>query len=327
MNLRREVWTIRPKPRAIRKIFFKLFVILKGKRIDSHEFEKALGCLSWYMKGMPYGTAFLRSLFACKVKKHTRRYIFLSHSAIMDLQWLRAMMIIFMKSPDLLACPIGHVRVNLAPTLWIYSDASTSVGGGAALCRSEELVDSNIIGTSAIRWSADEFEIFSQQEVTINTLEFYAVIYHMLLWGKEIQGVVLKVYCDNTSAVSWIHKQRGNAKSDVTMALVRVLSLWCLVSKVVVISTHIPGVDNTLADDLSRNLSMNDQVSGECQGGDTKDGRWWSNLSRPAVCRELLRQCVTRPDKLHLQDLLSLVSSLHSSRGLGSASLRTSIPT
>lgn len=46
--------------------------------------------------------------------------------------------------------------------------------------------------------------------VSINVMEYFQEAYSVLLWGNRLSGNVVHVYCDNTAAVSWIHKSHGN---------------------------------------------------------------------------------------------------------------------
>ena len=76
----------------------------------------------------------------------------------------------------------------------------------------------------------------------------------MLLWGNRLSGSVVHVYCDNTAAVSWIHNSRGNVHAVGLIPLLRLLTIYCFIKKITLISSHLPGVENILADKLSREL-------------------------------------------------------------------------
>ena len=125
----------------------------------------------------------------------------------------------------------------------LYTDASKS-GWGAALVRSGKVVQQ-----SSGKWSCSE----SLQH--INILELTAVKFGLLslesFLSKEIN-----VYSDNTSAISYINKYGGCHSAELN-ELSREIWFWCIDKGIDIKAIHVPGVENTLADDLSRNFNNN----------------------------------------------------------------------
>jgi hypothetical protein len=202
------------------------------------------------------------------------------------------------------------VRRNKIAKYSIWGDASTSVGGGSYLCDARKPSDV-LLEVSRVRWTLHELQIFNAMNVSINVMEYFQEAYSVLLWGNRLSGSVVHVYCDNTAAVSWIHNSRGNVHAVGLMPLLRLLTIYCFIKKITLVSSHIPGVENILADKLSRELF--DIVQ---EGKATLEiGHWWKNLSRQELCRRLLEVAIVKPNLLHSNLLLGPLRVLLSDRG------------
>ena len=94
----------------------------------------------------------------------------------------------------------------------------------------------------AIRWTAEEMRVFATQGISINTLEYYAAIYFVMLWSHLFVGQIVHLECDNTAAVSWLMKSRANAGNEAADTLAKIFSLFCLKHSITIISTHLRGV-------------------------------------------------------------------------------------
>lgn len=76
------------------------------------------------------------------------------------------------------------------------------------------------------------------------------VIPHILglhFMGSRWSGKRIRMWCDNKSVVASI-----NSKSPRVMDLIRVITLQTLQYNFTFTATHIPGLDNSIADSLSR---------------------------------------------------------------------------
>ena len=319
-NLRRDVWKVMPKPKALRKLFACVFVwIAIGQQIvTSKLLEKVVGVLNHYLRVIPLAEASIKSLYACMDYSGFQHVVTLSREAMDDLDWLRAVIMICMMDPELMCVSIDHFRINVIVEAYVRTDAATTIGGGGALgMQADE--DSPVILEARIRWSDLEFRIFVSQGVSINILELFAGIYHVLLWGDQLKGKVVKLFCDNTAAVSWLNSKRGNVKSVGGVALLRVLSVYCMIQKIRIVSEHIPGIKNIRADRLSRELYVILQDGSE---ESTEDENWWRGLSREATCRKLLKIAIVQPELLHLKQLLGVVQYLLSTPGVDTVKLQ-----
>jgi hypothetical protein len=303
-QLRSDIWRVSPKPRAIRKIFAALFLwIPPGMvKVENEMLRRVVSLLSWYLRAIPSGTAFLASLFACLDQgANSRRWTSLSHFAILDLDWLRGLSLASMKDASLFSSSIHHLRERLSPTLVMWTDASTSFGGGGVL----RDLNGSELARGQMKWSDEEQDMMLNLGVSINVLEFFTAVYFVLLWGQLLRGKVVRVWCDNTSAVAWLVKMRGSSKTMASLGIVKVASLYCQLLDIVLCPSHIAGADNVDADSLSRYLVQ------ERSGLPISEGESESrNYDRQTACRRLLTMSVLEPERLHSQELLAVLSAL-----------------
>jgi hypothetical protein len=167
-------------------------------------------------------------------------------------------------------------------------------------------------------------EMFNQMGTSINVLEYFTVVYYVILWGNLLKDKIVHVKCDNTSAVSWIMRNRTK-HNNAAESLARIFSLFCLSNNITIICTHIKGVDNVLADYLSRDLTL--AAQGADEWNRRTDGTKFTNLQRAEACRKLLTLCITQSSEMHGQAILILLTELRSEDGSKSASICTPIHT
>ena len=84
----------------------------------------------------------------------------------------------------------------------------------------------------------------------IHHKEMYALIICCLTWGESLRGRTVLMYCDNAAVVDVITAARGRDK--ILMKLLRELWFCCAQYSFQVTALHVPGVDNPLADAVSR---------------------------------------------------------------------------
>ena len=68
---------------------------------------------------------------------------------------------------------------------------------------------------------------------------------------QHLRRRVVRLMCDNATAVSYIKKEGGTRSFRLTRLTIRLLK-WCDVKRIVLIPVHLPGVRNVQADSLSR---------------------------------------------------------------------------
>ena len=83
------------------------------------------------------------------------------------------------------------------------------------------------------------------------TKELVPIVLACAVWGFHLRHQVVRFQCDNSAVVAAL--QKGSAKDEHVMLLLR--SLWFLTAfhDFSLQSAHIPGIENSRADQLSRN--------------------------------------------------------------------------
>jgi hypothetical protein len=242
-------YVIRPSPKGKGKIYFWVFRGLSRSHIDLHDLQRAIGTLRWYSAVVPMASTFelQRTLVAGQRRAaHTRGRTFVSlpPAALRELDWWRWILAENLHHHHQLDTPVwflardpGHRR-----TVDLYTDASSEVGGGYVVPH---------VSFGQFRWSEAEQSLYGTAGPTdINALEFVTAICAIVANRDTLRGTLVRVHCDNTSAVSWLNKLRTSQVYGQTW--VRVLISVLLTHDIMLDCVHIAGILNTHADRLSR---------------------------------------------------------------------------
>ena len=338
-NLRHEVWRVAPKKRAVEKMYGLLFISLPSNVTDTNvsvaitrrQLHTLASILSWYSAVLKVGRPFVHAMFKNLGYGPLDRKIFLTPTCKNDIEWWQAIITMSMRDPHLMSSRIGDLVLGTPCECEITTDASSTIGGGAWLTNGDQSVQQAIDGVITfdsiavakegfIRWSPAELAIFERgiagqddgnvgDPISINVLEFFTVMYYIMLWGPSLKGKKIRINCDNTAAISWILKSRGSNKSPVAESLVKIFVLYCIALDITLVPRHIPGKLNLKADQLSRLLTLQEVWSAPLEI-DTKTETWWSGRSREDVCRQLLTVSILRPSTVPLQQALKLLQYL-----------------
>ena len=84
----------------------------------------------------------------------------------------------------------------------------------------------------------------------ICVLELIAIIVALKLWSSSFRAKCIVIHCDNEAVVQVINT--GRARCRVLQEGLREICYLCAVAECQVKAIHLPGVDNRLADCLSR---------------------------------------------------------------------------
>ena len=183
---------------------------------------------------VPYGQLHLKSLDRCKNAALSRAKgdydacMSLSSEALQDLSWW-----------------VSHLRLAVAPlhhpppSVTLFTDASNK-GWGAVRDKH----------TAGGHWG------YPEVEAHINVLELKAVLLSLQALCNDFLNVHILVYSDNTTTVAYINHM-GGTKSQACDAMAHKLWVWCEARRLHLSAVHIPGVDNTCADGLSREFDSN----------------------------------------------------------------------
>ena len=321
-DLREDVWRVAPKEKGLQKLYGALFCLIpkihnlpdQRTRIRKGDLRKVAAILTWYSAVFEIGKPFVQSFWRnIGWGLNENEWIILKDDTMRDVLLWRAIILLSMRDPHIFSSGIERLASKPSPQLIITSDASKLIGGGAWIV----LEDGQKL-ECIIRWTPEELNIIkgvllieesNDKGISINILEFFVVMYAILLWGKDhLKGKVIQVNCDNTSAVSWILKQRGSNKAPIGEFLVQIFVLYSLSIDCMIIPKHFAGILNTHADFLSRSVLLQEQLRQEV---DTRAESWWNGLTRQEICRSLLSHSIMKHSDKRSVEILKLVRSLH----------------
>lgn len=188
------------------------------------ELQSFLGHLSHAATVIPLGRVFLRQLFPLLSRGH---YIRLNFSARADLMWWRA----FLQDWN------GRSFFPVTPiTSEVFSDAAGTSGCGAF--------------TTNHHW----FQILwpeGWQSIHITAKELLPIVVAAAVWGSCWSRQRICFRCDNMAVVELLKSL--TSQDRLLMHLLRCLAFYAAYFRFQFCATHVPGVQNTAADALSRN--------------------------------------------------------------------------
>ena len=203
--------------------------LLSKSKVRVKEIQSIIGRLNFACKVVAPGRAFLRRLIDMIIGlTHNYYWVRLSSEAKMDLEmWLYFLE--HFNGQSLLTAQIWQSSSKLN----LFTDAAVTKGFG--------LVFDN-------KWSYGTWPSTASYHITI--LEMYPIVLALYLWGHELANSSIIFHCDNSSVVDILNKQ--SSKDPIIMKLVRKFVLRCLQLNINFKLSHIPGVQNTIPDLLSR---------------------------------------------------------------------------
>ena len=228
-DLRHEVWRVAPKDANRRKLIWAVTVLAPPHKrlIQRHDLEVLVGLLMHHSQVLRPGASFLYCLYDCL---HNPRYLVgdqtgnvcLSDGAMDDLDFWRQMVAITVADPHYAGVSIDALRVTFRPRLFARSDACTGNGGGVYL--SIHGYEGPIVEQLLFRWTRLELELFRSLGTTINCMEFFAVLYGLLVWSARMLGTqyclrdaAIAIECDNVTAITYMLKQRARSAAPSRM--------------------------------------------------------------------------------------------------------------
>ena len=202
---------------------------VKRKR-SKRELLSLIGKLSFACKVVPAGRIFLRRLIDLSMTvQHLHYRIPITQEAQRDLAWWEEFLPNWSGTSLIL-----DTHWTPSSDLQLYTDASGRDGWGAFW--NDRWLQSH--------WSD------SQSAMPIVWKELYAIVCAVHSWGHLWSKQKILFHCDNTAVVEiW---RKGSTRDPETMALVRMLYLRAAHHHINVVVTHISGINNSIADSLSR---------------------------------------------------------------------------
>jgi hypothetical protein len=254
--------TLAPSHKGICKLFYYLYVVTSSasRSIPTKMLDSMIGVLQHYSAVLPLVYASMgqlrNQLIRAKMSTPPKHRINLSAHSLQELAFWRGMMETALFNRALWECPLTFVQSRKVTDFQItmFSDASYTIGGGYVIPG---------VAYSHWKWSREECRVFEESEQHINVLELMVVV--VAIWSnvKLFMNKSVRVYVDNTAALSWINALKSN--TPMAKPWIRLLVLLCLVFNIHITATHIPGIDNVVADGLSR--AVQDTIHRLCQSG------------------------------------------------------------
>ena len=157
------------------------------------------------------------------------------------------------------------------PRRTVISDASGSWGCGA-FCDSGAWFQ--------LPWGG------AWESVHITCKELLPIVVACAVWGRAVQGGVIRCRTDNAAVVLIVNK--GQSKNELAMHLMRCLAFFAATLQIVVRAEHVPGWDNAAADAFSRDKLALFRLQVPSAAERSFHKNWspcWYTLVRTAPCR------------------------------------------
>jgi hypothetical protein len=293
--------SMKPSIAGIKKIIWWLFKGVQFKdgelKISLAQLRKLLGLLRWYQAVIPFSSTYAlqglltaRERIAAGLSRMETKLINIRREAMQELKYWKYIVSLGLQNDSIWSAPmwfLAKVNSNQAE-LEIWTDAATSVGGGYHLPLSAE-TNGSAGHFGQFLWAEDERLFFGAAELEttdINVLEFVTAVLAIVTERETLRGRIVKINVDNTAAISWLNKLR--VKHEYGQCWVALLIYVMLEYNIIIICVHIAGVNNIIADNLSRFLQ-------DCQSRLIADGYQQSIMpstaSRNSIWRASSQDC------------------------------------
>ena len=228
---------IRLPPRKLSDLL-QLLCHWRGKgSCKRKELESLVGKLGHASRVVPPGRTFLRRLF--ELLRRTRRghhHIRLNKFSQADIQWWAT----FLESWN----GISMISPPELQQIHVWTDASGQFGCGG--------IDPGQKAWFQLRWPERYSASWVQlKEESIALKELLPIVIACALWGRHWRNQFVKFHCDNLGVVALVNS--GCSKIPQLMHLLRCLFFIRAHFQLAVSAVHVPGIENTLADAISRN--------------------------------------------------------------------------
>jgi hypothetical protein len=242
------------KLEKLRRILFEQFP-RERETATLKEIQSLVGTCRSYAFCIRPGRYFLRRMINVTLGGGSlaHKVILLDEEFHRDMDWWRKIYLLHKEDSDSFSLPIwAHVKVR--PDLVVIGDSSGHAGGGVVLglgiwfrCEWPEDIAQRLNDTNAGRTSDDSEKMtIAHLELAIMVLGVGVMIENM----RTKQPLPVLALCDNANAVAW-HRRAG-ARCPKASELIRILGELETRHKVYLNARHLAGVDNTLADEISR---------------------------------------------------------------------------
>ena len=198
------------------------------KQATKRQLQRLAGKLNWACKVVYGGRTFLRRVLdLMNSLPFSRSLCRLSKDFHADLDWWHAFLQEFNGKCDFL---------DSRPVTSLHTDACSSALGAS-------------FGSD---WFYSKLHVDFPELVSlhINFKEAICVVLSVLRWAPCLRNKRVHVFCDNTAAVAMLNK--GTTRSPIMMIYLRLLFWLSAVFNFRLRAFHVPGVENSYADHISR---------------------------------------------------------------------------
>lgn len=201
-----------------------------GHQVQALLFQQLLGQMASMLDVIPWARFHMRPLQSY-LKRHWLQGVDPQSTKILISRELHIALLWWTRRKNIFK---GSPLIPPQPDIILTTDASKAGWGGfLPHCQTQGL------------WTVDESQLH------INILELQAIFLALQAFEDMLVGKVVLCRCDNTTACSYIAKM-GGTRSPSLQKLLDTLLHWCIQRDIVLQSVYLPGVENTLADLLSR---------------------------------------------------------------------------
>jgi hypothetical protein len=224
----------------------KLLADFQGcQRCRLSEVRALAGYLGHCAQVVRGGRIFLRRLWDLTLKaQHAHHWVYVDAEARKDVDWWLENLVHFNGS---------HVIVSSTPVSWqaFQTDASTTAALGAPCIG--VFVEGGYVSLDRGQLVKAGCLMVPSVTARIEVWELYAVVAAVQLYGPAMAGRYWVVYTDNAQTAAWVCTGTARGKqSALVMKLIRFLFALVVQHQMRLEARHVPGVDNGLADALSR---------------------------------------------------------------------------
>ena len=208
--------------------YIKKITEFMGKRKGSvKQWQSLVGVLAFLAQVVQPGKAFMSRIsrkLGCRSKR-----IRVSNDVKSDLMAWK-----FFINNDMFK-PFRMLDSNITPSAHWWTDASGAHGFGA------------VFGSKWLYGSWND-TWWSNQNIML--LELYPIWLSIKVWGHLVKDSCVLIHTDNQALVSVVTKR--SSKLAMANALLRDISVDCMRFNIILQCTHVAGIDNSIADMLSR---------------------------------------------------------------------------
>ena len=228
---------VRIPEKKINRYVAELTHILSLKKIRKRDLLKIIGKLRWASAAIFPGAAFVRHLeneaYRCKKMHH---FIYLNVELRRELNWWLEVL-----PSSRNGIPLDFIlKKGDDFDVEILTDASTSYGVGGYQ------------RNAGHKWFSYEWKVRTDPQPDIVFKELLGVCTAILLWAPSWKGKHVKLFCDNMGVVEMVKRKCCVFRRRDLMAMIRVIGRAAVKYEFYFKIFHIMGVDNKIADELSR---------------------------------------------------------------------------